>query len=128
MIGFTDAFEYLRSAVINSPCSQREIGIVDDRQGATQIFQRFIAIAHGESNTRQQTMGKREMVLIRCRRGVVAQLDGPFSCLIVFGNLQTIFPQAVIELCGYCKVQWNAVLFEEALNIDKLLVRLLWVA
>ena len=58
-------------------------------------------------------MGEREMVLIGCRGGVVAQLDGPSSGLIEFGNLQVIFSQTVIELRGYRKVQRNAVLFDK---------------
>ena len=121
IVGFTDAFAYLRGAAINSPCRQWKIGIIDDRQGAPEVLPRFIPIADGKSDTRQQAMGECEMVLVRCRGGVVAQLDRPSSRLIEFGNLQTIFAQAVIELRGNCKVQWNAILFEAALNIDELL-------
>ena len=65
-------------------------------------------------------MGEREMVLVGCRGGVVAQLDRPSSRLIKFGNLQAIFPQTVIKLRGYCKIQRNAVLFEAALNVIEL--------
>ena len=65
-------------------------------------------------------MGEREMVLIGCRGGVVAQLDCPSSRLIKFGNLQAIFPQTVIKLRGYRKIQRNAILFEAALNVIEL--------
>ena len=65
-------------------------------------------------------MGEREMVLIGRRGGVVAQLDCPSSRLIKFGNLQAIFPQTVIKLRGYCKIQRNAILFEAALNVIEL--------
>ena len=122
IVSFTHTFEYLRGAVINSPCSEREVGIVNNQQCARQVFPSFAPIADGKSNPRQQTMGEREMILIGCRGCVVAQLDCPSSRLIKFGNLQTVFPQTLIKLRGYCEVQWNAILFETTLNINKLLV------
>ena len=93
IVGFTDTFEYLRGAVINSPCSERKVGIVNDRQSARQVLPSFVPIAGSKSDPRQQAMGEREMVLIGCRGGVVAQLDCPSSRLIKFGNLQAIFPK-----------------------------------
>ena len=45
IVRFTDTFEYLRGAEINSPCSEGKVGIVNDRQSARQVFPSFVPIA-----------------------------------------------------------------------------------
>ena len=62
-------------------------------------------IACGKRNPGQQAMGQRQMIAIRCRRGVVAKLDRPSARLIEFGNPQTIFTEAMIKLGEYREIQ-----------------------
>jgi hypothetical protein len=45
------------------------------------------------------------MKLIRRRRRVIAQLDGPSPRLVDVANLKRKFATATINLHGYCKIQ-----------------------
>ena len=88
----------------------------------------LVPIACGKRNPGQQAMGERQMIAIGCRSGIIAKLDCLSSRPIEFGNLQTIFTEAMIKLGEYCEVQRDAVFVQATLDIVELFTCSLQVA
>src|SRR5215212_4757025 len=83
----------------------------------------LVSITGAKCDSRQQAIGHCQVIVIGCRRRVVAKLNGPSPCLLYVADLQTIFSKAMIKWREDCEIQRYAVFVHAASDIVELFAR-----